>query len=81
MLKLKPQYFGHLMQIVNSLEKTQMLRERLRSGGEGGSIEMVGWHLNSTDMSLSKVQEIVKDRDTRRAALYGVTKSRTRLSD
>ena len=43
--------------------------------------EMVGWHLNSTDMSLSKVQEIVKDRDTRRAALYGVTKSRTRLSD
>ena len=42
MMKLKLQYFGHLMQRANSLEKTLMLRERLRSGGEGGSIEMVG---------------------------------------
>ena len=42
MLKLKLQYFGHLMQRANSLEKTLMLRERLRSGGEGSSIEMVG---------------------------------------
>ena len=81
MLKLKLQYFGHLMQRADSLEKTQTL----------GKIEgrRRGWQRtrwlddisDSTDMSLRKLQEIVKDREARHAAVHGVTKSRTRLSD
>ena len=82
MLKLKLQYFGHLIKRTDSLEKTLMLGKtegRRRRGRQ--RMRWLDSLTDSTDMSLSKVQEIVKDRDTRRAALYGVTKSRTRLSD
>ena len=82
MLKLNHQYFGHLMQSVDSLEKTLML------GGIGGrkrrGQQRMRWLdgiTDSTGMSLSKFQEFVMDREVWRAAIYGVTKSRTQLSD
>ena len=82
MLKLKLQYFGHLMQRVNSLEKTLML------GGIGGRRRRgqlrMGWLdgiMDSMDMSLSELREMVMDREPWRPAIHGVTKSRTRLSD
>ena len=78
MLKLKPQYFGHLMQRVDSLEKTLML------GGIGGrrrrGRQRMRWLVGITDlmdMSLSELQEMVMNREAWHAAIHGVTKART----
>ena len=74
MLKLILQYFGHLMQRADSLEKTLMLGKR-RRGPQ--SMTWLGSITTSMDMSLSKLQETVKDREAWHAAIHGVSKSRT----
>ena len=82
MLKLKLEYFGHLMQRVDSLEKTLMQGKiESRRRREQQRMRQLHYIMDSMDMSLSKLRNIVKDREAWHAAVHGVTKSWTLLSD
>ena len=82
MLKLKLEYFGHMIQKAKSLEKTLMLKKAWRQEKKGTTEDkVVGWSHGLMDMSLSKLREMVKDRKAWCAAVHGVAKGLTQLSN